>query len=187
MKRKISLLLAILMILLAGCGSGGDSKHTISKHTSSKHAISLNDLKQALKKADYNNFSEYPLDPEEDFGLTNVSSATELSCYKNEENIGVEKFVGVIFFQCNSEKDALNAYNEIYSIVTSEGIYLTDVKTGNGQKSSYEEVFDSDNNGSVAYLIQVEDTVIFASESRDIDGSGSYDYELGKVLESVGY
>ena len=176
MKRKISLLLAILMILLAGCGSGGDSKH----------AISLNDLEQALKKADYNNFSEYPVDPEADFGLTNVSSATELSCYKNEEDIGVEKFVDVFFFQCNSEKDAVNVYNEIDFIFANDGIYFNDVKTSNGRKCTYKEAEDPEY-GVVYLVIQVEDTVLIAVESWDVDGAGPYDYELNNILERLGY
>ena len=178
MKRKISLLLAILMILLAGCGSAGDSKR----------AISANDLKQALIKADYE-VEEAPMDSadvEEELGVHNVSSATGLSFYKLEENGGVEQYGFAFIFQCDNEKDAVSAYNEIDAMNVSEGMYFEEVKRSYGKKSTYEDA-DNPDFGAVYFVVQVENTVVIAMEEWDVDGNGAYDYELNNILESLGY
>ena len=225
MKRKISLLLAILMILLAGCCSDGDSKQTTSgsdteqtdiqtecgsdtgseqatseadteqtviqtegsADADAKRAISGTDLKQAFINAGYE-VEESPMSASdvEELGVHNVSSATALNIYKPMENGGVEKNCVAVLFQFDNEEDAVSAYNEIDSMSASEGMRFEEVKRSYGKKTTYEEIYNSDR-GAAYFVTQVENTVVAAAEVWCVDGNSSYDNELGKVLESLGY
>ena len=180
MKRYVAILMVLCCMLgLAACGAGD---RTSNGNATVSHAITANDLMQAMRDAGYNVEVDTSASVE-DLDVPGATTVTMLGYHKFD---GMEKGGFAYFFEFNSSADALSAYNELVSALSGDGIYMREVNGAHGEKSVFTDNADPDF-GDTRILTQVENTLVFALEQWDIDSTGSYDYELNRILEDLGY
>ena len=183
MKRYVAILMALCCLVgLAACGAGNGASGGNGAGTAS-YAISANDLVQTMRDAGYG-VQPDGYETAGDLGITNAREFDALNFYKDEN--GVEKHTSVFFVVFADAGDAQSAYEQIVSAGAADGVYLRAYNHGNGKKATYTD--DSDPYfGYMTIVSQVENTLVIAVESWDIDSFGTYDYELSSILAKLNY
>ena len=186
MKKWIAIIVALLLLVgMSACGDDGvnDKENgNNSGHAASK-AISANDLLNALKKAGYSAAKNGNVTAE-DMEICDTTAFSAIDFYKESGN--TQEMGTVYFFQFADEETAVSNYNVLLQLVREDGLPFQNINGTNGLKAVY--VDDEDPEYGCKYIIsQVENTMIYAMESWDIDGSGSYDDGLAEILNHLCY
>ena len=193
MRRFVSFILVCMLLLgLSGesggpvtsnNGDGGSKGEGGSKVEATVKAANANDLMQALRDAGYRVEKQDDVTAQ-DRGMENAETFTVIGFYKDED--GVEKMGEITFMKFGDFEEAMSAYYDIVSMCTSDGIPLRDSNTVTCMRSTYTD--DADPDFGEAYVVaHLEDIVIMAIETWDIDSSGSYDHEMENILKKLGY
>jgi len=176
-----------------GSSSGSANKPSnnsgVSGSASTKKETTPYNLMNALKNDGYA--------VERDRSMTasemNIDGTTDFAAFYYGKMSGDVEYNGfVCFFQLANEQKAVSAYSTILNMCRNEDFDFRSTNGANGKKAIYTEgdpfVGSKEADGTHYIISQVGNSVIFAWEEWDYDGTGTYTYYgVSNVLQVLGY